>query len=142
MSKHTPGRMVQDTRGAPKADVRAASGRAVAHTYMASGRPPKTKEAYQDRVDEDRANARRIVACWNACEGVDTEWLEQCGGDESTRMFSLPHWVKHADELRTQLDELLMCLQEYVSASKRDGATASGTYIKSCAAINKVKGQS
>lgn len=34
-----------------------------------------------------RANARRIVACVNACEGLSTEWLENkyfdfIGGDE------------------------------------------------------------
>lgn len=31
--------------------------------------------------DEDLANARRLVACWNACEGIPVEQLE-C--DQST----------------------------------------------------------
>lgn len=26
--------------------------------------------------DFSEANARRLVACWNACEGTSTEWLE------------------------------------------------------------------
>ena len=27
-------------------------------------------------IDESQANARRLVACWNACDGVSTESLE------------------------------------------------------------------
>lgn len=37
-------------------------------------------ECYQDgevQTPEDEANARRIVACWNACEGIDTSYLEE-----------------------------------------------------------------
>ncbi len=26
---------------------------------------------------EDQANARRLVTCWNACEGISTELLEE-----------------------------------------------------------------
>jgi hypothetical protein len=61
--------------------------------------------------EEHTAIVRRVVAAWNACEGVETDWLERCGGAEHTRMFSLPHWVKHADELRAQRDQLLKALQ-------------------------------
>ena len=32
--------------------------------------------------EEAEANARRLVACWNACEGISTEALE---GDEAPR---------------------------------------------------------
>lgn len=88
--------------------------------------------------EETEANARRIVACVNACEGVDTEWLEQCGGVESARMFSLPHWVKHTDELRAQRDELLAALEWTARALDKKHPAA----IKARAAINKVKGQS
>lgn len=35
-------------------------------------RPPN----YPVASDEDRANARRIVACVNACEGIPTKTLE------------------------------------------------------------------
>lgn len=30
-------------------------------------------------VEENRANARRLVACWNSCQGIPTEMLEQIG---------------------------------------------------------------
>lgn len=49
----------------------------------------------------NEANARRLVACWNACEGIDTEYLE---GDES-----LPHYARR---LMTQRDELLAALKQ------------------------------
>lgn len=75
-TKHTPGLLVHDTSGHPKPDVRAASGRAVAHTWMVCASTPKTAQGYTNRQDEDRANARRIVAAWNACDGISTEALE------------------------------------------------------------------
>ena len=31
---------------------------------------------YSGTIEGDTANARRIVACWNACEGFETEMLE------------------------------------------------------------------
>lgn len=33
-------------------------------------------EGFYGDIDEDKANARRLVACWNACEGIGTEELE------------------------------------------------------------------
>ncbi len=32
----------------------------------------------KDGVSQRQARARRLVACWNACEGVPTEYLEKC----------------------------------------------------------------
>lgn len=73
-AKHTPGLLVHHMGGG--ADVRAAHGRAVAHTWMVCASTPKTAQGYTNRQDEDRANARRIVAAWNACDGISTEALE------------------------------------------------------------------
>ena len=42
-------------------------------TGMTSGRIPDT-DLHRD------ANARRLVACWNACKDIDTESLAQIGG--------------------------------------------------------------
>lgn len=60
--KHTPGPWVHDTRGQGKPDVRAASGRAVACTWMVCGSAPKSDKGYEARCEEDRANARLIAA--------------------------------------------------------------------------------
>ena len=76
MSAHTPGLLVRDQRGSPHADVRAASGRNVAVTWLVGARQPKTPEAYKARCAEDRANADRLVAAWNACDGISNEALE------------------------------------------------------------------
>lgn len=111
---HTPGLVVHDTRGYPHADVKAASGRSVANTWGLKGRPSKTAEAYQRRLEEGRANARRLVACWNACNGVDTDLLEQ-----NPAPFS---------DLRAQRDDLLAALERLVRQHGSDGIEYSGDH--------------
>jgi hypothetical protein len=54
-------------------------------------------------ADPNLDHARRLVACWNACEGTDTKYLE---GDDS-----LPHYTRR---LMTQRDDLLEALQAAV----------------------------
>ena len=56
---------------------------------------------------ENRANARRIVACVNACAGITIEALE---GDKII-------WVSESDHshLERQRDELLAAAKEYAS---------------------------
>jgi len=64
-------------------------------------------------ADEADANARRIVACVNACEGIDTSLLEQL-------RFPLSVLHRRELELLAQRDELLMALQ-LVVANTSDG---------------------
>jgi len=93
-------------------------------------------------VDEpSKEDARRIVACWNACDGVDTEWLEECGGPEWTRSFSLPHWAKDHEELAAQRNELLEALEELLNEADDGIATNPITRGKARAAIAKAKGE-
>lgn len=55
-------------------------------------------------VDEpSEANARRLVACWNACEGISTEHLE----DDAVRKL-----MQDRDLLLAQRDELLAELKK------------------------------
>jgi len=49
----------------------------------------------------DEANARRIVACVNACAGVETGHLEKYG---------LPDFAQKISDLREQRDELLAAM--------------------------------
>lgn len=62
------------------------------------------------RLDAE-ANARRLVACWNACDGVETDLLEAAGdGLLAKSLKQVGH--KH-DALRSaeaQRDELLVAL--------------------------------
>lgn len=62
-------------------------------------------------TSQNRADARRLVACWNACDGISTEHLELMTGDLSihsqlTRKKQEKLTPK-ATEYRKQRDELL-----------------------------------
>ena len=61
---------------------------------------------------QNRADARRIVACWNACEGIDTEMLEADGYGENWSEIAA-----HRIELMQQSADLL----EVLKAIIRDG---------------------
>jgi len=50
---------------------------------------------------EQRENMRRLVACWNACEGLPTAWIEGGAADI----------LEHAKSLKSQRDELLTVLK-------------------------------
>ncbi len=100
------------------------------------------------------ADARRIVACWNACKGISTEDLERyynTGGgiDEALQEASLRSHVLAVQ----QRDELLEALKEVLAAVRATSRTPS-TVIeaereldliraarrKACAAIAKATG--
>lgn len=51
------------------------------------------------------ANFRRLAACWNACEGIETEWLEKYPtGFES--LVGNSELVKQRDQLQARIAEL------------------------------------
>ena len=51
-------------------------------------------------VEKQRANLRRMVACWNACKGITTESLEANGAAGYEHTVAL---TKQANDLRTVL---------------------------------------
>lgn len=59
-----------------------------------------------DKPDSDisEANARRIAACWNACEGIETDRLEEAP--------PLRNLAEHVDLVVAQRDKLLELLNE------------------------------
>lgn len=65
--------------------------------------------------DDYEANARRLVACWNACEGITTERLEDLGRPLMKHLIGCDEraarQVKEAAELCAQRDELLAGLK-------------------------------
>jgi hypothetical protein len=69
--------------------------------------------------DNAKADARRLVACWNACEGIETYALELMTGDlaichqitASAKASNKPFTHK-AVEYRRQRDELITALQQ------------------------------
>lgn len=68
MSEHTKGLLALFRNGQ---SVGAADGTGVCEVW------PRDESGFPD--GEGRANARRIVACWNACHGLPTDELEQKG---------------------------------------------------------------
>lgn len=58
------------------------------------------------------ANARRIVACVNACQGLSTDELEQ-HGLVSAVGYELIELTKQRDELLTALEEIASCATPY-----------------------------
>lgn len=73
-------------------------------------------------IDACEANARRIVACVNACAGVTTEELEQGGFVTGLieRLEEAPRWRDVVDELPQEAQEVLFV---------RGGKTVHGAWI-------------
>lgn len=68
--------------------------------------------------DEAEANARRLVACWNACDGIATDALETEGN-------AALGWSRTASKLiraATRSDELLEALQSIAECCNEDHA--------------------
>jgi len=61
----------------------------------------------QQVVETQRENLRRLVACWNACEGISTIRLERTVNNLHGRASA----SDRLDELRAQRDELLAALR-------------------------------
>lgn len=88
--------------------------------------------------EPSEADARRLVASWNACNGVSTEHLE----DDAVRKL-----IQDRDLLLAQRDELLEALQDYDDAftgfdpsSKESRHRMRLAVIKARAAIAKAIG--
>lgn len=62
---------------------------------------------------EAKANALRLVACWNACEGFETETLELMASGNAP---SLREIFREHGELWAQRDELLAALKALLAA--------------------------
>lgn len=80
---------------------------------------------------EHLANARRLVACWNACEGISTVRLERTVNNLHGRASA----SDKLDELHAQRDELLSALKV---AEESVGDSKSLEIVR--AAIAKVEG--
>lgn len=58
-------------------------------------------------IDTDYENARRIVACINACAGIDTELLEIIEDNDKTLAGVIANVEKQRDELLAALEGML-----------------------------------
>lgn len=84
------------------------------------------RESGRDPCVEVPANARRIAACVNACDGVPTGWLENCSNQELAQFFgtglpldeTLRSWMQDWFNACRQRDEVLVILAAFMRASE------------------------
>lgn len=81
-------------------------------------------------------DARRIVACWNACEGLSTEAIETIAA-----LGGVLHKMPVAAGLVVQRDELLNALRELVEAVEDNERDSLRELIVAHAAIAKATGE-
>ena len=94
------------------------------------------------------ANFRRLVACWNACEGLSTESLERMPGTFAQAMAAdfLDLWAQYADA-KAQRDELLEALRGMLALDEEHHQRGDcdddvcAEVRKALAAIAKVTGE-
>lgn len=120
-AKHTPGLLHVD----PKRSLRIATDQD--ESLASTGTSDVLRDSWE-------ANARRLVACWNACEMVSTEDLEALTrpGDVS--------WAGTIDRLVRERDELLEALKRIVDWDDVGLALTQDHVVQARAAIAKVEG--
>lgn len=121
-AQHTPGRLT--VRGGYS-------------IYADDGKTPVADTCLTNSVpDNDEANARRLVACWNWCEGQDTDGLELSTKIGRTAKDFITEAYAKELELIAQRDELLAALK----LAERHCPVGSTAEILARAAIAKTEG--
>ncbi len=110
--------------------------------YAAEGRTPVADTCLTASVpDNDEANARRLVACWNACAGIPTKALEDAGTiavevEDEMQAELLAAWQQR-DELLAALEVML---RDYTAVHDIGDVEMQPAIYQARAAIAKVKG--
>ena len=103
MTQHTPEPWAT-TQSIAYASIRDASGNLIADTCFSS---------CNGDVELGEANARRIVACVNACEGIPTDDLEDTKLLPMLDSYGVA--IQQRDDLQAQVDELLKAANHLLS---------------------------
>jgi hypothetical protein len=85
--------------------------------------------------DISQANARRLAACWNACEGIEDP------ENVIPQLWRANDLVQQLEPLRIQRDELLEALERLIANGDIRDAAHKGEIAQARAAIAKVTGQ-
>ena len=129
---HTPGPMTQGASSAGKTCV----------WLGGATEPPHEMGPDTTWIDcNTEANARRIAACWNACEGLDTGLLKNLTtlGDTLASRFRMRDKVER--DLQAQREELLEALRGMLEVFGDEfGIGSSDTCDAARAAIAKATG--
>ena len=126
--QHTPGRLKN-----VKHSIYSDAGYSIALTLL-------TRSSLGEEHDE--ANARRLVACWNACDGLSTEHIEAIGTRGDTLAGMLLAFRESESELMAQRNELLEALKHIEGVALADEWRDLPEIAKHArAAIQKVEGK-
>lgn len=94
----------------------------------ANGTPLIARVMLRDvSINEQKANADRIVACVNACEGIGTEYLERFGG---TSFNDFKRVKGQRDELLNALHQISLASQNSMSSQRECGRIARSAIAK------------
>ena len=121
MSKHTPEPWFYHRQGFSTVYIEARIGGGMLQEIAACG-------PCQDGTEQQDENARRIVACVNACAGVSNGELA---------MTTMSVVLARMDEAEQQRDELLAALEFVMSAH---GEQLDSAFAQAQNAISKAKG--
>jgi len=78
------------------------------------------KTDYGNGVSEARENARRLVAAWNACEGISTETLELVPRFTEAGIKTVQSVEAEVAALKAQRDELVEALKLIAASDAAD----------------------
>lgn len=111
--------------------------------YDADGVPVCIIDSMQEASrEEEREMARRIVACVNACDGIQTEALQ--GVNLQEKLTAVDGIFKRAlllaDDYCSQRDELLEALEGIVNAYDAPNKSLAHPIVAARKAIARVKG--
>ena len=121
-AKHTPGRLSVDEYPVTLADGKSAYAKL---SITAPSKDPRYLHfsigmvnfsaeftgLFSSDVEEAESNARRLVACWNACEGIETDELEEIA--RTGGMLGPREDVAKIAEQRDKLRDALKSCIEY-----------------------------
>lgn len=107
MSEHTKGKLIAQTYDDGSFEL-AIDGAG----YAGGALVIASRNKHTGRPMEMKANARRLVACWNYCDGLDTDGMETAAKiDRPIKRYIDEAYAKELD-LLAQRDELLAALKD------------------------------
>lgn len=98
MSEHTKGKLIQHPESGGQIGLYASGHGYVAFVPLGS---------FEHFIYAQRANARRVLACWNACDGISTETLQDFKLDDIEA-----HALERVQTLEDERDELVKALRD------------------------------
>ena len=135
IAQHTPGRLtVRENGDANSYAIMDDAGQWLLHMLHNGRQTPPTQSE----------NLRRLAACWNYCEGLDTEGMERSVEMKRPANVFIDESIKKELDLLAQRDALLEALRPFSEATLTDAGHIIGLmredFERARAAIAKATG--